>query len=41
MPNCPDRTNYAKNLKGMLMMFMNDLNQSLGIVEPIEPPSLE
>lgn len=42
MPNCPDRTTFASNLKGMLRMFINDLNQSLGINEEPQPhPSLD
>ena len=41
MPNCPDRTTFAANLKSMLRMFITDLNQSLGIVDEPQPLPLE
>lgn len=33
MPACPDKTLFANNLKAILRMFTNDLNNSLGLPE--------
>ena len=31
MPNCPDKTAFVANLKGLLRMFIDDLNTTIGI----------
>ena len=36
MPECNDKTVFANNLKGILRMFIDDLNKSCNIVEPVQ-----